>query len=119
MSVSEERRFEMHLELRRVLGDDVAGTLMDHLPPSGWGDVVRVHDLTMHVTRLDSRLNGLEHRFDAVDRRMDGLDRRMDGLEHRMDRLTGSIRVLIGGTITVSAAIIVLLIQLNQNISGL
>lgn len=112
MSVSEERRFEMHLELRRVLGDDVAGTLMDHLPPSGWGDVVRVHDLTMHVTRLDSRLDGLEHRFDAV-------DRRMDGLEHRMDRLTGSIRVLIGGTITVSAAIIVLLIQLNQNISGL
>ena len=28
----------MHLGLRNTLGDDVAGTLMEHLPPSGWAD---------------------------------------------------------------------------------
>ena len=40
-------------------------------------------------------------------------------IEKELSRISGTLKVVIGGVITVSAAIIVLLIQLNQNISSL
>ena len=47
--------------------------------------------------------------------------RKQDIVEIRKDltRINGTLKVIIGGALTVSAAIIVLLIQLNQNISSL
>ena len=53
MTITEAERFTMHVELRRVLGDDVANTVMEHLPPSGWADVARKSD----VDRIERRLN--------------------------------------------------------------
>ena len=92
MAISEQQRFEMHLGLRQQLGDDVASTLMEHLPPSGWGDVARVHD----IQRIESEITHVRE---------------------QLGQIKNSVRVLIGGILTVSAAIIVLLIQQNQNIS--
>ena len=150
MTISEAQRLELYLGLQKVLGDDMANTIMNHLPPSGWGDVARVsdfnpvkmqiHGIEKQIDGLERRLDGFEQRIDVLDQRMDGLerridllDRRMDNLEHRMDRieqkmnglevqmgkLNSSIKVLIGGVLTVSTAIIILLIQLNMNISQL
>jgi len=34
------KRHELHTKVRLVLGDDVGDTLMDHLPPAGWSDLV-------------------------------------------------------------------------------
>ena len=87
MTISEAQQFDMQVGLRSSLGDDVANTLMEHLPPSGWSDVARKQDI--------------------VDIRQD------------LIRINGTLKVIIGGVLTVSAAIIVLLIQLNQNISQL
>ena len=87
MTISEAQRFDMQVGLRSSLGDDVANTLMEHLPPSGWSDVARKQDI--------------------VDIRQD------------LTRTNSTLKVIIGGVLTVSAAIIVLLIQLNQNISQL
>ena len=87
MTISEAQRFDMQVGLRSHLGDDVANTLMEHLPPSGWSDVARKQDI--------------------VDIRQD------------LTRTNSTLKVIIGGVLTVSAAIIVLLIQLNQNISHL
>ena len=87
MTISEAQQFDMQVGLRSSLGDDVANTLMEHLPPSGWSDVARKQDI--------------------VDIRQD------------LIRINGTLKVIIGGVLTVSAAIIVLLIQLNQNISHL
>ena len=87
MTISEAQRFDMQVGLRSSLGDDVANTLMEHLPPSGWSDVARKQDI--------------------VDIRQD------------LIRINGTLKVIIGGVLTVSAAIIVLLIQLNQNVSQL
>ena len=87
MTISEAQRFDMQVGLRSSLGDDVANTLMEHLPPSGWSDVARKQDI--------------------VDIRQD------------LTRTNSTLKVIIGGVLTVSAAIIVLLIQLNQNISHL
>ena len=87
MTISEAQQFDMQVGLRSSLGDDVANTLMEHLPPSGWSDVARKQDI--------------------VDIRQD------------LIRINGTLKVIIGGVLTVSAAIIVLLIQLNQNVSHL
>ena len=35
MAISEAKRFEMHLGLKETLGDNVADTLMEHLPHGG------------------------------------------------------------------------------------
>jgi hypothetical protein len=67
----------MHETLRQLMGDDVAGTIMEHLPPSGWGDVARSHDL---VTLQGS----VNRRFDEADRRFTSIDRRLDRLETRL-----------------------------------
>jgi hypothetical protein len=53
MSVTESERFQMQVGLRKVMGDDVANTLMEHLPPSGWSDVARERDLM----RIERKLN--------------------------------------------------------------
>ena len=55
MVVTEAQRFEMHFQLRNHLGDTVADTLVEHLPPTGWGDVARKSD----IDHLDSRLRAL------------------------------------------------------------
>ena len=55
MTVTEAQRLEMHLQLRKHLGDTVADTLVEHLPPTGWGDVARKSD----IDHLDSRLRAL------------------------------------------------------------
>ncbi|MEY4228348.1 MAG: hypothetical protein RLZ84_940 [Actinomycetota bacterium] len=53
MPVSEKQRFEMHSNLKSTLGDDVADTLMEYLPPVGWADIARRAD----VDRLERRFN--------------------------------------------------------------
>jgi hypothetical protein len=87
MSISEAQRFDMQVGLRSHLGDDVANTLMEHLPPSGWSDVARRQDI--------------------------------DTIHRDISRINGTLRIIVGSIVTVSAAIVVLLIQLNMNISQL
>jgi len=60
MAISEAERFEMHLAFKNTLGDAVANTVMEHLPPSGWGDVARERDVVevrRDINRLERRLN--------------------------------------------------------------
>ena len=65
MAVDERRRHQLYRRLEEVLGQDEAGTLMDHLPPIGWADVARRSDIEQFSQRLsdrfraelDSRLN--------------------------------------------------------------
>jgi hypothetical protein len=61
MAVDERRRHRLFRRLEEVLGPDEAGTLMEHLPPMGWGDVARKSDIeTLRLElkgELESRLN--------------------------------------------------------------
>ena len=70
MAISEAQRFELHLGLQKVLGDDMANTLMEHLPPSGWSDVVRIHDLDQFKNLIDARFERVDHRMNAFDGRL-------------------------------------------------
>jgi len=77
MATTEQERLEMHLGLRKALGETVANTLMEHLPPSGWGDVARKHDITMALDMINMRIDGIDRRIDMIEKRMDAIERRL------------------------------------------
>ena len=66
MTISESDRLEMHLKLKSVLGDDVANTVMEHLPPSGWGDVARKSDLDHVVAMMNTRFDMMQSQIDGL-----------------------------------------------------
>ena len=92
MTISETARLDMLSGLRTHVGEAVANTLMEHLPPGGWYDVARTGDFDRIETRidklearLDDRIDKLEIRFDKLEARIDKLEIRIDTLEARLD----------------------------------
>ena len=45
MTTTEAERFQMHEALIHTHGKEVAAIIMEHLPPTGWGDVARRSDV--------------------------------------------------------------------------
>lgn len=101
MTITEARRFELHQGLQRVLGGEMASTLMEHLPPSGWSDVARRHDIDM-----------LNVRFDALESRIGGVDRRIDSLD-------GRLKLMLTGGLTFGLAILALQVQIVLSLARL
>ena len=46
-TVSERRRLDLYERLGETLGREHAEVLMEYLPPVGWNDVARRHDLDL------------------------------------------------------------------------
>lgn len=105
MAITEAQRFEMQLALRRVLGDEMGDRLMEHLPPAGWSEVALSRDV------------------DSVRRDVDALRRDLESFRAEIMReiahVRSSIRVLTGAMITVSVAMLGLMVQLNLSIAQL
>ena len=59
MTITESRRFVLHRALRDQFGASVADTLMEHLPPAGWGDVARQSDIESLRVNLKNEINVL------------------------------------------------------------
>ena len=125
MAISETARLDMLSGLRTHVGEAVANTLMEHLPPGGWYDVARTGDFDRIETRidklearLDDRIDKLEIRFDKLEVRIDKLearlDDRIDKLETRIDGLTQKIetntRWMIGISLTYGIGILGILV---------
>ncbi len=125
MTISETARLDMLSGLRTHVGEAVANTLMEHLPPGGWYDVARTGDFDRIETRidklearLDDRIDKLEIRFDKLEARIDKLearlDDRIDKLEARIDGLTQKIetntRWMIGISLTYGIGILGILV---------
>ena len=70
MAISETARLDMLSGLRTHVGEAVANTLMEHLPPGGWYDVARTGD------------------FDRIETRFDKLEARIDGLTQKIETNT-------------------------------
>jgi hypothetical protein len=49
-----DARFELQRSLETALGSEPAATLMSYLPPNGWSDVARQHDITALRTEMQS-----------------------------------------------------------------
>ena len=63
----------MRSKLDEVLGSDVAGDLMESLPPFDWTRIATKDDLQL----IHGRLDNVDRRFDNLDRRLDLLDKRV------------------------------------------
>ena len=87
MAVDERARHELHNRLGGVLGPDAAATLMTHLPPTGWGDVVTRDYLDSRLEQLDARIDrrfsAMEDRFAKVDSRFAEMDSRFAAIDGR------------------------------------
>lgn len=111
MATTEQERLEMHLGLRRALGENVANTLMEHLPPSGWGDVARKHDITMALDMINLRIDGVERRMDLIEKRMEMIEKRMDAIERRL-----GIVITVG--LAIGLALLGLQVQIMLSLAG-
>ncbi len=58
MGVTEAQRFELHRQLQKSLGEDVAHSLMEYLPPVGWADVARKRDVEVVERRVNAAIAG-------------------------------------------------------------
>ena len=85
------RRLRLHHSLQKTIGAAVSDDLMEFLPPSGWGDLVRRADLDATERRLDTKIDALGERLDA---RIDALEARIDGLERQIVQLREEVRAL-------------------------
>jgi len=62
VSSSEIDRFTLHQTLRGLMPEEVAATLMSHLPPAGWSDVAvksDIDDLRARVDRIEVKIDKL------------------------------------------------------------
>jgi hypothetical protein len=67
MALSESDRFELHLGLQKILGEPLATTFMENVPPSGWSEVAQKSDLAnlridlerfkTDIVRIDRKLS--------------------------------------------------------------
>jgi hypothetical protein len=82
------KRLRLHRSLEKVIGIDVADELIDFLPPSGWGDLVRKFDLEATERRLDAKIDALGARLDAkIDALSQRVDAQIDALSQRVESL--------------------------------
>lgn len=86
MAVDERARHELHDRLGQILGPDAAATLMAHLPPAGWGDVVTRDYLDSRLEHLDARI---DRRFSELDSRFAAIDGRFAEMESRFAAIDG------------------------------
>ena len=62
MAVTERTRHELHEGLVELMGPERAATMMESLPPVGWGDIVTKDYLDLRLDSLENRINS---NFDA------------------------------------------------------
>lgn len=101
MAIDERTRHELHQRLDEVLGVDEAATLMSHLPPTGWGDVVTREHLDLRLTALETRLDGHDARFDEVLQRFDQWG------ESITDRLTATFRAELNQAVVAQTRLLI------------
>lgn len=65
MAVDERARHDLYLKLEQVLGPGEATTLMEHLPPVGWGDVATKRDLDQLAVATKRDLDHLKMELTA------------------------------------------------------
>lgn len=97
MTISETARLDMLSGLRTHVGEAVANTLMEHLPPGGWYDVARTGDFDRIETRIDKLEARLDDRIDKLEIRFDKLEVRIDKLEARLDDRIDKLEARIDG----------------------
>ncbi len=121
VSSSEIDRFTLHQTLRGLMPEEVAATLMSHLPPAGWSDVAvksdidelraaTKHDLAQLATAtrhqfdllgaatkhdIDELRTATKHDIDDLRARVDRLETKVDRIEVKIDNLASMKRYVV------------------------
>ena len=93
MTIADSRRFEMYDAFRSEFGVAVADTLMEHLPPAGWGDVARQSD----IVALKTDFEGLRADFGRL---RGDFDRLRSYIDVKFETMHKSIVNEINATVT-------------------
>ena len=80
----------MRAALGEQLGDEVAESLMDSLPPFDWMQIATKDD----IRRLEARLDGTDHQFVSINQRLDNLSERLDNVNQRFDNVDQRFEVV-------------------------
>lgn len=90
MALSEHRRHRMYRKLEEVMGEEAAGTLIEHLPRATWADLTTKAELLAQVEGLEERI----------------MDRIEALLERTLHRQTRAIVTFMAGQLVAVAAIV-------------
>ena len=132
MTISDTRRLGMFESLRNNLGEEPASTLMEHLPPGGWGQVATKSDVTAAEGRLNARIDALrgemsgkfgevDGRFEAIDGKFEAIDGRFEAIGGKFDGLRGDVKKWIANatyTVLIALAGAALAVYLAQSAGG-
>jgi FtsZ-binding cell division protein ZapB len=95
------------------LGDSVANTLIEHLPPGGWQDVARTADtdrLQRDFDRLHDDFTQLRNEFQGIRQEFQGLRQEFQNLREEFqklsDRYDTTMKWLIGISLTYGIGIL-------------
>jgi tetrahydromethanopterin S-methyltransferase subunit G len=91
MAVTERARHELYNQVREAWGEEVAATMMELLPPSGWSDVARQSDMELRFAAIDRRFDAIDQRFESIDHRFESIEHRFESIEHRFDSIAGQL----------------------------
>ncbi|MCO8127454.1 hypothetical protein NHL50_09570 [Acidimicrobiia bacterium EGI L10123] len=96
MAISEHDRYELHKWLIDHAGEQVAETMMAHLPPTGWADVATKRDLELLAATLRGEMHELRGEMHLM---------RADFNE----KLRGHLTVIVGLNISLAGAVVAFL----------
>jgi hypothetical protein len=74
---------------------------MEHLPPSGWGDVARKSDIDQLSMLMDAKFGAIDARFNAVDQRFEYLENTLRGVQHGLWALASLMSACFIATFTI------------------
>lgn len=122
MSGERSRRGMLQRRLAEHLGEKLAEDLIGELPPDGWESMARQEDLTevkFGIIAMRSNLDDVK--ADVADLRSDMFVVKSDVavLQKDVVRMHGTMRFMIGSFITVSAAVIGILVQISFSVASL
>ena len=114
MSVTEFERHHLFTWFEEHMGRERAATMMNLVPPAGWGDVATRRDLHLVEARMDvlnARIDALDGTFNA---RIDALEGRLEAkLEARLSGLQRTFGTWLFASQAVVIAAVSLLIAID------
>lgn len=115
VSDDKRRRDELRERLAVFLGGDLADDLMGEFPAEGWDSVARSDDLDAVKFDIIALRSDLEDvKTDVAELKTD-----MKWVQKDLARINTSLRFMAGSLITVSVAVIGILVQINLSIASL
>ncbi len=93
MAIDERARHALYRKLEETIGAEEATTLMEHLPPVGWADVVTKSDLAAVRDELRGEIGGLRGEIGELRGEIGGLRGEIGGLRGEMLGMEGRLRL--------------------------